>query len=184
MSAPRSFQLAVRLPAMAGGTVLRRLQPGDLEIFHGYRSDEEVARYQGWAPMSRAEAGAFLAEMSDAAALPAGEWIQLGIAEHPSGSLVGDVGLYLAGDLDFAEVGFTLARDAQGKGHATRAVQAAVSLLFDCTPVPRVLGITDARNLASVRVLERAGFRFAEPRETIFKGEPCRELVYVSDRPA
>lgn len=48
--------------------------------------------------------------------------------------------------------------------------------------MPRVVGITDARNAASVRVLERVGMSRVEAREVVFKGEPCVEWEYSIGR--
>jgi len=129
--------------------------------------------------MPDAEAAVFLADMSRAPLFAPGAWIQLGIAERPAGPLVGDVGLFLSADGRSAEVGFTLAPAAQGRGIATAAVRESVRLLAAVTTAQRVLGITDHRNGASVRVLERAGFRLHERRDVVFRGEPCTEHVYV-----
>ncbi|MGZ7278199.1 GNAT family N-acetyltransferase, partial [Streptococcus pyogenes] len=68
-----------------------------------------------------------------------------------------------------AEVGFTLSRGAQGAGHATRAVRAAVALLFESTPVAQVRAVTAARNTPSIRVLERAGFAKSHEQRAVFK---------------
>jgi RimJ/RimL family protein N-acetyltransferase len=45
-----------------------------------------------------------------------------------------------------------------------------------------VLGITDARNLASIALLERVGMRALEARHAIFRGEACVEVVYALPR--
>jgi RimJ/RimL family protein N-acetyltransferase len=46
------------------------------------------------------------------------------------------------------------------------------------------MGVTDARNTASVKVLERVGMSRVEAREVVFKGEPCVEWVYCRARGA
>ena len=38
---------------------------------------------------------------------------------------------------------------------------------------------TDSRNDASIRLLERSGFKRQETRDAVFRGEPCTEHVYV-----
>ncbi len=134
--------------------------------------------------MTDAEAREFLDEMSKVPLFRPGEWAQIGIAEPEGLALVGDIGLYLADDLRRAEIGFTLARPAQGRGLATTAVRAAVQLVFRFTPVDQVLGIADARNHASVRLLERAGMRKQEDRNSVFRGESCVESVYAVSRSA
>lgn len=170
------------IPRHAGPVVLRRLAASDLPRFQAYRQDAELARYQGWSPQSDAQALAFLEEMALAPLLAPGHWTQLGIADPASSALLGDIGLFIADDASFAEIGFTLARRAQGAGRATAAVEAAVSLVFASTPAARVDGVTDARNLASIRLLERAGFRRVETRPAEFKGERCTEIVFTRER--
>lgn len=170
---------AAPLPRDFPGGRLRRLRPDDHEAFQVYRSIPELGRYQGWSPMSEAEATRFLDEMSRAALFTRGEWVQLGISDPESDVLVGDVGLYLYEDGATGEVGFTLQPSAQGRGIAGRAVREAVQLLFATTSVARVMGITDARNTPSIRLLERLGFAFVESRQVVFRGEPCTERVYA-----
>jgi aminoglycoside 6'-N-acetyltransferase len=170
------------LPCSFNGGTLRRLRLDDLAAFQAYRRDPELGRYQGWLPMSEAPARAFLAEMSEARLFAPGEWIQLGIAEPASDRLIGDIGIFLAPDGGSGEIGFTLEPSSQGRGVATAAVQAAARLVFSATPARFILGITDTRNAASIRLLERAGFRHSESRDAVFRGEPCREAVYVLPR--
>lgn len=170
------------LPRDFPGGRLRRLRPQDLQAFQAYRSIPEVGRYQGWSPMSDAEATRFLDEMSGAPLFAAGQWVQLGIGEPEADALVGDVGLYLSEDGTSGEVGFTLQPSAQGRGVAGRAVREAVQLLFAMTGVTRIMGITDARNLPSIRLLERLGFALIESRQVVFRGEPCTERVYALPR--
>ena len=170
---------AAPLPRAFPGGLLRRLHPSDLASFQAYRSIPELGRFQGWAPMSTADALAFLAEMSEAPLFPPGEWVQLGIAEPEGDQLIGDIGVFLAFDRLSGEVGFTLSPTVQGRGIATAAVRQALLIFFGATGAQQVLGITDSRNVASVRLLERVGFRRHECRSTVSRGEPCTEVVYV-----
>jgi aminoglycoside 6'-N-acetyltransferase len=170
------------LPRDAGTVALRRLDVSDLAAFQAYRTDADLGRYQGWSAMSDVEACEFLSEMNAVELFRPGKWSQLGIAESGSLALLGDIGLYLGEDSREAEIGFTLARSSQGRGCATAAVRDAVRLVFELTPVDRVLGITDARNSASVRVLERVGMVKQEERVAVFRGESCVEYVYAVSR--
>lgn len=164
------------------GYVLRRLGTHDLTDFQAYRRDQELGRYQGWSVMSDEQAAAFLGEMGTAPLFCPGQWVQIGIADPANLCLVGDIGLFVDEEGRSAEIGFTLARHAQGRGVATAAVRAAIGLVFAATGVERVLGITDARNLPSIRLLERVGMRQAEAIHTVFRGEPCVELIHVMPR--
>ena len=170
-------------PRLAPRVILRRLSPADFEDFQAYRSDPAVARYQSWSPMSVAEATAFLAERG---AAPFGRpgWFQIGIAERSTGRLVGDIGICLhRKESEPAEIGFTLATPSQRQGLATEAVREALALLFEQTEIAEVIAITDTRNLASIRLLERVGFVLSRTIPAFFRGEPCTEHVFVIQRP-
>ena len=171
------------LPRRSDGVVLRRLAVADLAAFQAYRHDPEIGRYQGWSPVSDEAAAAFLAAMNAIDLLQPGEWCQVGIARPDDDRLVGDIGLFLAADGSYAEIGFSLGRDAQGRGLATAAVREAITLVFELTPAERVIGITDARNEPSIRLLERTGMHRVATTEAMFRGEPCLEHTYALARP-
>jgi len=166
------------LPVVGDRVVLRRLAPADLADFQRYRHDPDVGRYQGWKPWPDAEAAAFIEAMRIAAPFQRGQWLQIAIADRDTGRLVGDIGICLAEDGTQAELGFSLDRERQGRGLATEAVRLAIALLFARTGVVRVIGVTDARNLASIRVLERVGMRRLQSFDATFRGEPCVEHLY------
>jgi ribosomal-protein-alanine N-acetyltransferase len=170
------------LPREFLGGRLRRLHTRDRAAFQAYRSLPELGRYQGWSPMSDAQAHEFLDQMHRAPLFAPGHWVQLGIATLESDALVGDIGLYLSEDGSSAEVGFTLEPSSQGCGVATFAVREALQLLFAATNAARVLGITDERNVPSIKLLERVGFAFIESRQIVNRGEPCTERVYALPR--
>lgn len=170
------------LPCTLDTTVLRQLQATDLPRFHSYRSQPELARYQGWQPMSFTEAAAFLTGMQAITRLQPGQWVQLGIAATPGAMLVGDLGLFLSQDAAHAELGFTLHHHHHGQGHASRAIQLALQLLFSVPSVYLVEAVTDARNAPSINVLSRNGFSLVKQQPVYFKGEHCTELVYRRER--
>ena len=169
--------MTLQLPIHTERLVVRRLQPSDLERFAAYRADPLLAQYQGWAPMSHDEAGAFIASMLTQPMLEPENWVQLAIANGTSDDLLGDTGLCLHENGD-AEIGFTLRHEAQGKGFAIEALRGLARELLRLPEVARIVGITDERNQASVRVLERLGMTLASRYETVFKQEPCVELRY------
>jgi [ribosomal protein S5]-alanine N-acetyltransferase len=172
------------LPRVRGGVVLRRLAAGDLMDFQAYRGDLELGRYQGWTATRDDEAAAFLANMNTAPLLRPGVWSQIGIAEEGErgGRLVGDIGLLLAEDGREATIGFSLRRESHGKGIATRAVREAIAMVFENTEAGRVIANTDARNLASMRLLERVGMKRIATGPAVFRGEACMEHTYALER--
>ena len=171
------MSIALHLPASCGGTTIRVMRRDDVCAFAAYRSDPVLAQYQGWSPMTQAESLNFVDLMATACSLEPGQWIQLAISQSSTDDLVGDLGLCLAADSAAVEIGFTVANEHQGQGHATRAVVLAAQL---CRPfAPMLRAVTDARNQASMAVLERSGFQKHSERKAFFKGESCIEYIYL-----
>jgi aminoglycoside 6'-N-acetyltransferase len=166
------------LPCRAGRVTLRRLRPDDLARFQAYRGDPEVGRYQGWEPMADDEALAMIAEMAAAPCPTPGDWVQIAIADSATDELIGDIGLHASESGHEAEMGITLAAHAQGRGLAEEAARGLIAGLRADTAVRRLVGITDARNAPSARLLERLGMTFEAEEETTFRGEPCVERRY------
>ena len=171
------------LPRATDRLLLRRFQRSDLERFQSYRRDPEVGRFQGWSAMDDASAAAFLDAMAAAPIGIPGEWFQVAVADRSTDALIGDIGLCLRDDgTRTAEIGFTIAPAAQGKGLGTEAVSGVLSWLFDSATVELVEGITDARNGPSIRLLERVGMRRLRTQEAACKSERCTEHVYAIAR--
>lgn len=169
----------VPLPVEGARVRLRPLRADDLAAFQHYRRDAELGRYQGWRPQTDAEATAFIDAMAETPVFPDGEWVQLAIAERTGDVLIGDVGVCVAIDGSTAEIGFTLAREAQGQGLATEAIRLLWAVLAAHTPVGEIHALTDARNTASIALLERLGMRRVTTRAAVFRGEACTEHLYT-----
>jgi ribosomal-protein-alanine N-acetyltransferase len=174
--------MADLLPLQSERIILRRLSPSDLAAFQAYRHDPDVGLYQGWTPQTDAEALAFIHEMASALPFLPGNWLQFGIADRQTNLLIGDVGLFVAADGQSAGIGFTLCAQAQGRGLGSEAVSLAVKLLFQNTSVACIEGITDARNFASIKLLERIGMRRMATLSAVFNNEPCLEHTYAISR--
>ena len=164
-----------------GGRV-RRLRCSDRRAFQAYRSEAELGRYQGWEPMSEQGAFDFLYGMSLVRGFRRGDWIQLGIAEAGTDWLIGDIGMYWSEGGSYGEGGDTLRTSSQGRGLATAAVRAVIELFFGQTEARWVQAVTDERNVASVRLLERLGFVHLATRAARFRGQPCVDLEYRLER--
>jgi RimJ/RimL family protein N-acetyltransferase len=165
------------LPVSTERLIVRRFAAGDVAAFAAYRSDPEVARYQGWdAPVPEAAARRLVTEFAAAEEGTPG-WFQYAV--ECAGVLIGDVGVCLDGNRMQAEVGFTIARAHQGKGYATEAVRCVLDRVF-AAGVRRVSAECDARNTASARLLERLGFGAEghRRRHTWLKGEWTDDLLF------
>jgi Acetyltransferases, including N-acetylases of ribosomal proteins len=145
-----------------------------LEVFAGYRSDPEVARYQSWEiPYTHEQAAAFIQEMKHKQPGIQGDWYQLAIERKQAEGLIGDCVFHiLSEDAQQAEIGFSLSRPYQGQGYGREAVGRLLDYLFGTLSLHRVTAICDAENRASARLLEQVGMRqeghFVE--NTWFKG--------------
>ncbi|HET7228981.1 MAG TPA: GNAT family protein [Longimicrobium sp.] len=140
---------------------LRRLERRDLPALLAYRNDPEVARYQGWGDGFSAEQGAAMLEAQTGLepGTP-GAWFRWMMEEKATAAVVGDVAMCVAAeDTRQAELGFTLAREHQGRGLAAEAVRAVLGWAFGELALHRVVAVTDARNDAAAALLQRIGFR-------------------------
>jgi [ribosomal protein S5]-alanine N-acetyltransferase len=160
--------------------VLRRFSTDDLEAFQAYRSDPVLARYQGWEPVSDEHARSFLAEQERQVLGAAGQWLQVAVTRGDTSEIIGDLGLCVVDETGgVANLGFTLARWAQGRGYATEAVRGVLDALLGQARVRSVMAVTDARNAASEALLRRVGFRHECTAAAVFRGEPCQEHTFV-----
>jgi RimJ/RimL family protein N-acetyltransferase len=140
--------------------ILRRFRGSDLVPFCGYRSDPRVARYQDWESWSEEDGRQFLERQMTLHPDVPGTWFQLAIELAEKSALIGDCGLHTLADRPGqAEIGFTLAREHQGNGYATEAVDCLLDYAFGTLGKHRVIAVTDTRNAPAARVLERVGMR-------------------------
>lgn len=141
--------------------ILRPFEDQDAGPFSEYRSDPEVARYQGWeVPYTLQQATDFVAAEKVKGAPVPGQWRQLAIVLKATHTMIGDCGFYcLENDPQQAEIGFTLARPYQGQGYAHEAVARLLDYLFGELGLHRVRANCDPENGASAWLLERVGMR-------------------------
>jgi RimJ/RimL family protein N-acetyltransferase len=162
---------------------LRRFVPADLTVFVRYRSDPEVARYQTWdAPYPRSSGERFISEQAEQHPDTAAEWFQYAMVLRSTNELIGDCASGTdANDPRIAEIGFTVRPEFQGHGYATEGAGALIGYLFGERGKHRLTARCDARNDASVRVLERLGMRReGHLRESTWvKGEWTDDLLYA-----
>lgn len=95
----------------------------------------------------------------------AGEWVaglraRMTIRDAASDAFAGTIGLFWTGPgAEELLVGYELTRASRGKGFATRATSLVARWAFAEVGVPRLVSGTAPENVASQRVLERAGFQ-------------------------
>jgi RimJ/RimL family protein N-acetyltransferase len=148
-------------PLRTDRLLLRPMRTDDAEPIAARRSDPDVARYQNWTtpyPIERAQA-----MVTDIVAMDGptdDEWWMLTIADPDDSTVLGDLVVHLSWQGRTAEIGYSLARDAWGRGYAVEAATELVRYLFDDVGVTRVEAMLHPDNPASAMVLERIGMRF------------------------
>lgn len=161
---------------------IRKLTLSDLSDFHDYRSNPDVAKYQGFDVYTLQKAKAFIQEQENKVFGKAGQWTQYGLEEKATQKIIGDCAIKLhKQDTRIAEVGVTISHRAQQQGFAKEALVAILSYLFDVQKVHRVVEIMDAENIGAIQLMESIGFRqeghFIE--NIFFKGKWGSEYQYA-----
>jgi RimJ/RimL family protein N-acetyltransferase len=81
------------------------------------------------------------------------------IIEKKDGTKIGFISHYLVLPNRWMEIGYEIIPNERGKGYGTEATQLIVDYLFLSKTIERIQAITDVRNKASQRVLEKVGFK-------------------------
>ena len=143
--------------------LLRPFLPVDEEVLHAFFTQPDVRRFL-WDDrvVGRETVGGLIqASLASFSARGFGQW-----AAEDAGTraLVGFCGLRPVDESEEIEILYALVRERWGLGLATEAGNAVLAHAFLDAGLPRVIGRTDAPNLASARVLERLGLRFEGER--------------------
>ena len=142
---------------------LRKVKPTDADaIFREYAQDPEVTKYVSWqAHRSIDETREYV--RTCLLAWDTGKAFHWVIEGRESGSLMGMIIARV--NAEKWELGFVLARCYWGQGFMTEAVKAVIDWALRRGKIYRVWAVCDIDNLASARVMEKAGMR----REGILK---------------
>lgn len=87
-----------------------------------------------------------------------GRQAQFTIRDAETGAFAGLIGMSREGITGQAMFGYDITREHRGRGYAPRAVRLLTEWAFDVVGVARLVAGTAPDNLASQRVLEKAGF--------------------------
>ena len=134
--------------------ILRPPIQDDMDAWADFAADAEMAQYIGGA-QPRGGAWRSMATL-------AGSWALLGygmfsVIEKSSGSWIGRLGPWQPEGWPGTEVGWGLARAAQGKGYATEGASAAIDWAIDHLGWTDVIHCIDPANTPSQLVAQRLG---------------------------
>ncbi len=168
-------------PLVDGPTALRPWRDTDIAALVAACQDPEIVRWTR-VPSRYTESDARAYLMARYDAVLAGATAPFAIVQAPDGPLLGSISLMrFAWEHARAEVGYWLAREARGHGHATRAVGLICSWGFGALALARIDLLAATGNLASQRVAQRAGFtREAVLRSYMHGSGPGERLDMVA----
>ena len=114
-------------------------------------------------------------------------WIQSALSMRPETNFaievnekaVGGIGFELKTDVErySAEVGYWLGEEFWGQGICTSALKAATPYALEVYPLNRIFATPFSKNLASIRVLEKAGYR----REGIMRRSAFKDGRFLDE---
>ncbi|HEY3728408.1 MAG TPA: GNAT family protein [Solirubrobacteraceae bacterium] len=145
-------------PLVDGATALRPWRDSDLHALVEACQDPEISRWTRVPPnYGETDARAYLIQRYDMTFQ--GRAAPFAIVGAGDGTLAGSIALIrIEWEHRRAEVGYWLARDARGSGHATRAVRLICDWGVRALGLERIDLLAATENRPSQRVAERAGF--------------------------
>lgn len=169
------------LPALAASRLtLRMLRDDDVPALFAIFGDTGAMKYFGMPALK--DAGGARRLLCDIRRFAeSGTLFQWGIARNAGDAVIGTATLHhMDAPNRRAEIGFAVARDQWGRGYATEAVARLIRHAFDDLGMHRLEADPDPRNAASIRVLEKLGFKYEGLlRERYFHdGEPQDAAYY------
>ena len=149
---------------------IRPLESRDLDWFTDWNSDPEYkGPFEPHESLSREEMEGWFNSERDA------EWW---VIESRQGDPMGQIVTGPQGD--YYWLGYILHPDFRGIGYTTEAVKLLVNHLFRTKDIVRIQAECSPRNIASVRVLEKAGFTYEglKRKAALVQGEYLDGALY------
>jgi len=160
--------------------ILRALCPSDLDDLYEYASDHEIDHYVPWEHYenideARENLNMFL-EQYDKDGF--GAW---GIEHRTDQKLIGLINTSKPGYNRRVEVGYAISRAYWGQGYATEALRAVIQFGFEKMELARIEAVVLPENIASARVLEKAGMQFEGllRKYQVWKDQPSDLKMYA-----
>lgn len=149
--------------------IIQPMNITDAHNLYAYRSHPDVVRFQSMMFKNEREAQHFIENHQGFDFGIPDTWYQLGIFLKSEQELIGDIGVhFLNENIKTVEIGYTIAPARQRNGYAFEAAHRFLDFLFTNMNTNTVIGITDSRNKASIRLLVRLGFQRTEPESLPF----------------
>lgn len=160
MTANDAYAWGQKLPTLTGGSLhLRWLEKRDIPALFDIFGDEEVTRYCG-VPQLTALSGAEDLLGQIRTGFRERSLFQWGVALAETDEVIGTCTLFhFSWTHRRCELGFALAKKRWGLGDGGRAARSVLNFAFERLGLHRVEADADPRNVRSLALLERLGFR-------------------------
>ena len=140
---------------------IRKFEIGDAYRLYQNHNEEEVRKWipnESYADGEEAEKAInFYINCVENKSLP----YVLAVELKENGELIGDTGVNeIEGTKDQVEIGYTICKKYSGRGYATELLRAMNSFVLSSFGIKVLYGRVMRGNNASVRVLEKSGYRF------------------------
>lgn len=164
--------------------ILRKLWLNDAPVIYQLRSDIEVAGLTGKKPFtSLDEATTYLKKIENL--INNNECIFWGVSYKDSSALIGAICLWNFDiPAETVEIGYELLPEFQNKGIMAEVVACIVEYGFDTMGVKTIVAFPSGENPASVKLLEKAGFKLAPGNYNHTHADVEAMLTYIISIPA
>ncbi|NLJ64266.1 MAG: GNAT family N-acetyltransferase [Christensenellaceae bacterium] len=153
--------------------IIRAPKRRDFADMFLYSKNPECSRYCLWYPhKSRLDSWYFISMLKRENRRQKGQHFVIVVKD--SGNMIGTIGITKYSKQDFsAEIGYSLSPDYWGRGFGTEALKSIICYSFNTLKLKRLVAICDTRNIASIKLLEKCGFKREEhiPKGMLLKGE-------------
>ncbi len=170
---------------MTEETTRLRIRPftwADAEDYFLLESDPELFKFEITSPKTREESDQFLTNLLRADFSPdIQNWREWAIELKAEEKVIGFICMsYHDLRRRMLEIGFRVQTAYQGMGYGSEALRAVIEAVFRDTDTHRIFACTDGLNLASQKMMEKAGMqREAHLRENVLIGEEYHdEVIY------
>jgi ribosomal-protein-alanine N-acetyltransferase len=167
--------------------ILRDIQQDDWKAVHSYSRLDEVVRYQPWGPNSEEESQQFVFVAVEASRASPRTVYHLAVIEISTDHVIGTASLKIRTEHSRSdgEIGYVLHPDVWKRGYATEAARLLLRFGFEDLRLLQIMATCDPRNVASSRVLEKIGMRYArrDLKAMLIRDGWRDSDVYILDRP-
>ena len=144
--------------------MLKRQSLHDFDGFFAMSKDHQVMKYIGDGSIFHwTRDVAFKKFKEQVSNLKAGTVGEMSVYRQSDASYLGWCSISHSRFLNDIELGYRFCCDAWGHGYATEAAGAMLSATYQAAGVDQILACAHPENAASIRVLEKLGFKFAYP---------------------